>query len=116
MTASSHCGHHPAPDPLIAAPAPPAARHQPLAAGRWREGHQESVQSLSDRLLPHRYRRVPLRTEEGKFYLCVAIDRTSKFAFARLHAKANRKPPRLFEASIEAVPYKIHTILTDNGV
>jgi hypothetical protein len=31
-----------------------------------------------------------VRTEEGKLYLFVAIDRTSKFAYAELHEKANR--------------------------
>ncbi len=31
-----------------------------------------------------------LRSEEGKLYLFVAIDRTSKFAFVELHAKADR--------------------------
>ena len=31
-----------------------------------------------------------MRTEEGKLYLFVAIDRTSKFAYAELHEKANR--------------------------
>ena len=31
-----------------------------------------------------------LRTEEGKLYLFVAIDRTSKFAFARLVRKAGK--------------------------
>ena len=30
-----------------------------------------------------------VRTEEGKLHLFVAIDRTSKFAFAQLHEKAN---------------------------
>jgi transposase InsO family protein len=58
-----------------------------------------------------------VRTEEGKLYLFVAIDRTSKFAFARLYTEANRKTASAFlEALIETVPYKIHTILTDNGV
>ena len=32
-----------------------------------------------------------LRTNEGKLYLFVAIDRTSKFAAAQLVDKANRK-------------------------
>jgi len=32
-----------------------------------------------------------VRTEEGKLYLFVAIDRTSKWAYAELHAKANRR-------------------------
>ncbi len=31
-----------------------------------------------------------VRTEEGKLHLFVAIDRTSKFAFAQLHEKADR--------------------------
>jgi transposase InsO family protein len=58
-----------------------------------------------------------LRTEEGKLYLFVAIDRTSKFAYAELHGKANRKTASDFlKALIKAVPYKIHTVLTDNGI
>ena len=58
-----------------------------------------------------------VRTEEGKLHLFVAIDRTSKFAFARLEDKANRVTATAFlEALIEITPYKIHTVLTDNGV
>ncbi len=58
-----------------------------------------------------------LRTNEGKLYLFVAIDRTSKFAVAQFVDKANRKTAWEFlEAVLEAVPYKIHTILTDNGI
>ena len=58
-----------------------------------------------------------VRTEEGKLHLFVAIDRTSKFAFAQLHKKANRKTATAFlKALIAVVPYKIHTVLTDNGI
>jgi IS30 family transposase len=58
-----------------------------------------------------------LRTSEGKLYLFVAIDRTSKFAVAQLVDKANRKTAWEFlEAVLEAVPYKIHTLWTDNGI
>ena len=58
-----------------------------------------------------------LRTNEGKLYLFVAIDRTSKFAVAQLADKANRKTAWEFlETVLEAVPYKVHTILTDNGI
>src|SRR5215217_671175 len=32
-----------------------------------------------------------VRTEQGKLYLFVAIDRTSKFAFVELHEKATRR-------------------------
>ena len=58
-----------------------------------------------------------VRTEEGKLHLFVAIDRTSKFAVAQLVEKANRKTAWEFlEHLLETVPYKIHTILTDNGI
>src|SRR5262245_6613021 len=58
-----------------------------------------------------------VRTEEGKLHLFVAVDRTSKFAFAQLHAAANVHTAAIFlTALIDAVPYKIHTVLTDNGV
>ena len=60
---------------------------------------------------------VEVRTEEGKLYLFVAIDRTSKIAFAKLEREANRLTATAFlEALIEAVLYKIHTVLTDNGI
>jgi transposase InsO family protein len=58
-----------------------------------------------------------VRTEEGKLHLFVAIDRTSKFAFAQLHQKATRAVAANFLRDlIAAVPYKIHTVLTDNGL
>ena len=58
-----------------------------------------------------------VQTAQGKLFLFVAIDRTSKFAFAQLAEKANRATASAFlTALIEAVPYKIHTVLTDNGI
>lgn len=58
-----------------------------------------------------------VQTSEGKLYLYVAIDRTSKFAFVQLVTSANRVTASAFlVALIAAVPYKIHTILTDNGI
>src|SRR5882724_9959949 len=58
-----------------------------------------------------------VRTAEGRLYLFVAIDRTSKFAYAELHGKAKRQTASDFlKALIKAVPYKIHTVLTDNGI
>ena len=58
-----------------------------------------------------------VQTAQGKLFLFVAIDRTSKFAFAQLVEKANRVTASAFlTALIEAVPYKIHTVLTDNGI
>jgi transposase InsO family protein len=58
-----------------------------------------------------------VHTAQGKLFLFVAIDRTSKFAFAKLAEKANRVTASAFLAAlIEVVPYKIHTVLTDNGI
>jgi transposase InsO family protein len=57
-----------------------------------------------------------VRTEEGRLYLLVAIDRTSKFAFVELHEKVTRRVAGNFlRALITAVPYRVHTVLTDNG-
>jgi hypothetical protein len=56
-------------------------------------------------------------TEEGKLYLFVAIDRVSKFAFAELHEQASRRVAADFlRRLVERVPYRIHTVLTDNGL
>ena len=58
-----------------------------------------------------------VQTAEGKLYLYVAIDRTSKFAFVHLVKKTGRASASAFlEALIKAVPYKIHIVLTDNGI
>ena len=47
----------------------------------------------------------------------MAIDRTSKFAFAQQLEKATRMVAAGFlRALVEAVPYKVHTVPTDNGV
>ena len=58
-----------------------------------------------------------VRTAEGRLYLFVAIDRTSKFAFVELLQRANMKTAAAFlRALTAAVPYRIHTVLTDNGI
>ncbi len=58
-----------------------------------------------------------VQTAEGKLYLFVAIDRTSKFAFARLCPRAGKVVAAEFLRDlIAAVPYAIHTVLTDNGI
>jgi transposase InsO family protein len=57
-----------------------------------------------------------VHTEQGRLHLFVAIDRTSKFAFVELHEKATRRVAGDFlRALAAAVPYTIHTVLTDNG-
>ena len=58
-----------------------------------------------------------VRTEEGKLHLFVASDRTSKFAFVELHEKeATKVAAEFLRHLIAAVPYKIYTVLSDNGI
>jgi len=58
-----------------------------------------------------------VQTAEGKLRLFVAIDRTSKFAFVELHREAGKIIAAQFLRNlIAAVPYPIHTVLTDNDI
>ena len=58
-----------------------------------------------------------VRTEEGKLYLFVAIDRTSKFAYVELLEQYGKMEAAQFLRNLIAiVPYHIHTVLTDNGI
>ena len=105
----------PASEPLVAAPLPAEPRHLAPAGDRGRHRPEEEVQEL-----PIGYFHIDIaevQTAEGKLHLFVAIDRTSAFAFVRLEEKANRITASAFlVALIKAVPYKIHTVLTDNGI
>lgn len=57
-----------------------------------------------------------VRTEDGRLHMFVVIDRVTKFAFAELHERATRRTAaELLHRLIEAVPYRIHTVLNDNG-
>ena len=54
---------------------------------------------------------------DGKLHMFLAIDRVSKFTFVEFYDKAGKMNAAAFLAhAIEAFPYKIHTVLTDNGV
>ena len=56
-----------------------------------------------------------VQTTEGKLYLFVAIDRTSKFAFVELHQKSGKMAAAAFlRNQIAAVPYRLHIVLTKN--
>ena len=58
-----------------------------------------------------------VRTAKEKAYLYVAVDRTSKLAFARIYRRATALVSAAFlKVLAKAVPYHIHTVLTDNGV
>jgi IS30 family transposase len=58
-----------------------------------------------------------VRTAGGKLNLFVAIDRTSKFAHLRLEKRAGKMEAAQFLRDLlQALPYRIHTVLTDNGI
>lgn len=58
-----------------------------------------------------------VRTEDGKLYMFVAIDRTSKFTYVEIHPRMTKMIAAQFlRNTIKLLPYHIHTILTDNGI
>ena len=89
-------------------------RDLPVAASRRR-----SLAKRKFKAYPIGYFHIDLaevRIAQGKLNLLVAIDRTSKFAFVEMHEKVARRTAGDFlRRLIAAVPYKVHTVLTDNG-
>lgn len=58
-----------------------------------------------------------LRIAREKAYLFLAVDRTSKLAFARVYRRATSLVAAAFlKVLARSVPYRIHTALTDNGI
>ena len=53
-----------------------------------------------------------MRCQDGKSFPGVAIDRTSKFAYAGLHAEAQPPIAAQMLSLIEVMPYRIHTVPT----
>jgi transposase InsO family protein len=58
-----------------------------------------------------------VQTAQGRLYLFVAIDRTSKFAYAELHPDQTRTTACQFLCRLTAaLPYRIHTVLMEDGI
>ncbi|MFL9828632.1 IS481 family transposase [Rhodoplanes sp. SY1] len=58
-----------------------------------------------------------LRLTQGKLHMFLAIDRVSKFTYVEFHDQATKLIAAGFLRNVvEAFPYKIHTVLTDNGI
>jgi transposase InsO family protein len=58
-----------------------------------------------------------VRSAEGKQHLFLAIDRVTKFVYVEFHARATMTSGASFlQGVIRAFPYRIHTVLTDNGI
>ena len=113
-TACSLAAHHPASDPLVASPVSATPRDLPVAPGRRR-----GLAKRKFKAYPIGYFHIDIaevRTAQGKLSLIVAIDRTSKFAVVGIHEKVARRTAGDFLRRLTAaVPYKVHTVLTDNG-
>ena len=105
----------PAPDALIAAPLPAAPRHQPVARCGGRQAAKRS--SSATRSASSTSTSPRCRTEEGKLYL----SSPSTAQASSPSSSCTRRPHRarrgnFLAALVEAVPYRIHTVLTDNGI
>jgi transposase-like protein len=58
-----------------------------------------------------------LRHADGKLIMFLAIDRVSKFTYVEFHDHAGKMEGSAFLKNVIATfPYKIHTVLTDNGM
>ncbi len=58
-----------------------------------------------------------VRTAQGKLYLFVTTGRTSKFTFVLLEEHATVQTATAFlQELIDVLLYRIHTVLTDNGI
>ena len=79
------------------------------------KARQKEVQNLSDWLLPHRHRG---SADSGRKALPLRGDRPHlEVRLRAARRKANRATASDFlTALIKLVPYKIHTVLTDNGI
>ena len=58
-----------------------------------------------------------LRLAEGKLFMFLAIDRVSKFAYVDFRDACTKANGAAFlREVVEVFPYRIHTVLTDNGM
>jgi transposase InsO family protein len=58
-----------------------------------------------------------LRLAQGKLFLFLAIDRVSKFAHVAFHdANTKLNGAAFLREVVAAFPYRLHTVLTDNGM
>lgn len=92
-----------------------------------RHGISRLPEVAGDKTPKHKFKTYPIgyfhiditevQTAEGKLRLFVAINRTSKFAFVELHQEGGKMIAAQFLRNlVAAVPYAIHTVLTDNGI
>jgi hypothetical protein len=102
-------------DAIFASSLPAASGHFAAARGQRRPAGQKKFKTY-----PIGYFHIDIaevRTAEGKLHLYVAIDRARKFTFVQLVKKTGRSSAFAFLMALtQTVPYKIHIVLTDNGI
>ena len=74
------------------------------------------VQDLSDRLLPYRHRRGADRRKASSICSLPSTGRRSSPLSSCTRRATTRVAADFLHALVKAVPYKIHTVLTDNGI
>jgi hypothetical protein len=107
-------GRHPQSQPQRPASLPAAPwRLPPSSQGD--TGAPQEVQDLRDRL--RHIDSCELRRADGKLVMFLAIDRVSKFTYVEFHDSAGKMEGSAFlKVVVEVFPYKIHTVLTENGM
>jgi hypothetical protein len=87
---------------------------------RWQEVEGDKPAKKKFKAHPMGYFHIDIaevQTDEGRPYLFVAIDRTSRFACAEPHPRARRPMARGFlSGPLEVAPCAIHAILADEGI
>ena len=102
-------------DALLIASLPAASRHLAASRRRRRQAGQAQVQGLCDRLLPCRPRRGANCGRQAPPLRCHRPN--VEIRLRSTHKAANMVTScRFLEALVAAVPYKIHTVLTGNGI
>jgi hypothetical protein len=57
-----------------------------------------------------------LRHADGKLVMFLAIDRVSKFTYVEFDSASKMEGSAFLKNVVEVFPYKIHIVLTDNGM
>lgn len=108
-------------------PTVPHLTHSALHRRLQRHGVSHLPDVGGDEPKRQRFKRYPIgffhtdiamvQTSEGELYLFIGTNRTSKFAFTQLVKRAGKIAVAQFlRELIAAVPYRLHTVLTDNDV
>ena len=93
---------------------PATPRRLPVAD----RGDQRAAQTVQDLQIGYVHiDSCELHHADGKLVMFLAIDRVSKFTYVEFHDSAGKMEGSAFLSNaVQVFPYKIHTVLTDNGM